>query len=252
MITGLLDKNGNIIEAPYYKIDALCQKITLEYMYKSKEHQNEFIEFASHYTYFSPFFDFVVGKLGYSLINPFLKQDFLLCGTPNRTYYYKKYSELLSDYTLYNFGHNVFGFSSDEDLNIQKFNINEPFHPCFITSELLELVPNNIFGHRELARQTLNLGMIKSKELYLELAKINLDYHDSAEVLMRYMPLLRFDNFLTDKDCIINYREDLINKQQSALIRTLTKRNCLDLDLLADYSKYDKRKRKNREKFFRK
>lgn len=75
MQSGLIDKKGKIINCPYYEIEELCKKITNEFCCESIENQKFFSNFASEYTYFEPYFDFVVGFLGYSLIT--IKQNFM-------------------------------------------------------------------------------------------------------------------------------------------------------------------------------
>jgi len=225
MNSGLIDKNGNKIECDYYEIEELCIKIIENYCALSNENNQKFIEFAAYYTYFSPYFDFVVGELGYNLINPWLQKNFLLCSTTGRrNYKQKKYDKSLDMYVPYEYGQAKIGYSSDRDLQIKPFNQKSGnYYPSFITENLQEMVPN-VNGHRELAKQILNLGMIKDKTLCEEIMKIDFKNTDAAEILMWYWPLLRFDNEDEErKECSIIYRSDNISKEQEELKEKLKK-----------------------------
>ena len=68
--SGLIDKEGNSITCPYYEIEKKNKKIIEQYCLVSEENNQKFLNFSKEYTYFSPYFDFVVGYLGYSLLNP--------------------------------------------------------------------------------------------------------------------------------------------------------------------------------------
>ena len=127
-----------------------------KYCLEGEINHQKFLEFAKDYTYFSPYFDFVVGVLNYSLINPWLQKNTLLCHLSNtRSYKRKKYAANMDMYVPYGYRKAKIGFSSDKDLQIKGFEQTE---------NGMEIIPN-IDGHRELAKQLLNLGMIKDKEL---------------------------------------------------------------------------------------
>lgn len=231
MQSGLITKKGKIINCPYYEIEELCKKITNEFCCESIEKQKFFSNFASEYTYFEPYFDFVVGFLGYSLINPWLQSNKILCGNyENRTYTIKYYSKLLDSYMPMKFNREVLGFSSDFDLQIKPFSQRDNFYNCFITSDLTELAPIAGGGHRELGKQLLNLAMIKDRELCERIIKLDFENTDSAEVLMWYFPMLRFDDYLFDKNKFsIVFRSDNISEKQRKLILDLKKLGCQKL-----------------------
>lgn len=58
MKSGLITKEGKIINCPYYEIEELCKKIVNEFCFESTENQKNFSDFARDYTYFEPYFDF--------------------------------------------------------------------------------------------------------------------------------------------------------------------------------------------------
>lgn len=228
MQSGLIDRKGKIINCPYYEIEELCKKIINKFCCESIENQKFFSNFARDYTYFEPYFDFVVGVLGYSLINPWLQSNKILCGNyENRTYTLKYYSKLLDSYTAIQYNREVLGFSSDIDLQIKPFSQRDNFYNCFITSDLTELVPLAEGGHRELGKQLLNLAMIKDRELCKRILQLDFENTDSAEVLMWYFPMLRFDDYLFNKDNFaLVYRSDNISEKQKKLILNLESLDC--------------------------
>lgn len=227
MQSGLITIEGKIINCPYYEIEKLCKKIINEFCCESIENQKKFSDFARDYTYFEPYFDFVVGVLGYSLLKPWLQQNKILCGNyENRTYTIKYYSKLLDSYMPIQYNKEVLGFSSDVDLQIKPFMQKSNFYNCFITPNLMELVPFDRGGHRELGKQLLNLAMIKDKELCERMIRLDFENTDTAEVLMWYFPLLRFDDYLFNKDNFaLVYRSDNISEKQKKLILDLKKLN---------------------------
>lgn len=226
MQSGLINKDGKIISCFYYEIEDLCKKIIEKYCKENEEKQNIFLEFAKKYTFFNPNFDFVVGVLGYSLLNPWFLKNKILCGNyENQRYFLKGYSEILGIYSPYKFNSEIIGFSSDYQLKVKPFIQENNFYNCFITPDLYELVPC-VKGHRELAQQILNLGMIHDKELCKEIIKIDFLNTDAAEVLMWYFPLLRFDCYDDENSFMLVYRSDNISFEQEDLRKKLEKLNC--------------------------
>lgn len=126
---------------------------------------------------------------------------------------------MLESYTPIQYNKEVLGFSSDVDLQIKPFTQKSNFCNCFITPGLMELVPFDRGGHRELGKQLLNLAMIKDRELCERILQLDFENIDSAEVLMWYFPMLRFDDYLFDKNKFsIVFRSDNISEKQRKLI----------------------------------
>lgn len=73
--TGLISPNGEVHSMNYYELGLYTKKICEQYINKSKQNEEEFKQFFEKYHYFKPYFDFVIFKLGYKIINPFLKED---------------------------------------------------------------------------------------------------------------------------------------------------------------------------------
>ncbi len=239
MIAEILAPNGSKINCPYYEIEEKCQEICKEYCSISEKNLEEFENFSKDYTYFSPYFDFVFGYLGYQLFNISLRPNFLLMGNlENRCYELKKYSKGLEDYIPYNFGKDVMTFVSDQDLSIKPFAIDKDFKPCFITKDLKQIVPK-CGGHRELARTILNLGLIQDRDLCQKILPVDQENTDMAEILMHYYPLLRFDYDEKSKETTIVYDHRLLSSEQSELIKTMQNENRFSLFLFDYYPKYE-------------
>ncbi len=235
MKSGLINRDGKVIECLYYEIENLCREITEQYCLESENNQKEFLNFSKDYTYFTPYFDFVVGVLGYSLINPWLQNNKLLCNIPGTRHYMQKiYSSFTNDYVSYEFGKAKIGFSSDNDLKIEQFSIDKNDYKCLITNELKSLVPI-VGGHRELAKQILNLGMIKDKELCEKISLIEFEKRDMAEVLMYYFPLIRY--FCEDDEFLALFRSDNISEKQNTLVEEFKIKN---REYVLDYCKRSK------------
>lgn len=65
----LLTPENKILKATYSKLRSICMKECLK-----EENIDEFMEFQKDYSYFEPYFDFVMFKLKYILINPIYMQ----------------------------------------------------------------------------------------------------------------------------------------------------------------------------------
>lgn len=221
MNAGLIDSKGKIIECPYYEIENLCKKIIEEYCSLSEENQNNFNDFAKDYTYFSPYFDFAVGVLGYDLVNPFFVQKTILCGNKEKRGFQRKgYSKVLDDYIALDYNKEYFHFSSDMDLQIKPFVQKDIFHKSYITPSLMEMIP--LLHSQEFARQILNLGMIHSKQLCDEIQNLHegeeINYID---VLMRYFPLIELDYNPSLKRNSLSFRSDNITMEQYELCNSI-------------------------------
>lgn len=73
--TKLISPSGEIYSMYYYEIGLFAEKMCRQYIEKNDNNQLEFETFASNYTYFKPYFDFLIFKLGYKIINPFFKDN---------------------------------------------------------------------------------------------------------------------------------------------------------------------------------
>lgn len=75
--TKLISPSGEIHNMEYYEIGLFAEKVCEQYIEKNENNKLEFEKFASNYTYFKPYFDFIIFKLGYKIINPFFKDKII-------------------------------------------------------------------------------------------------------------------------------------------------------------------------------
>ncbi len=75
MKTGLLNKDNEFIELPYYEIGTYAEEICKEYIEASEENKIKFEIFSENYSFFKPYLDFILFELDYKMINPMLHQD---------------------------------------------------------------------------------------------------------------------------------------------------------------------------------
>lgn len=75
MNTSLISPSGEVYDMEYYEIGLFAEKMCKQYIEKSESNKLEFETFANNYTYFKPYFDFLIFKLGYKIINPFFKNN---------------------------------------------------------------------------------------------------------------------------------------------------------------------------------
>ncbi len=72
---GFLTPDNQKIEMNYDEVSFFCEQLCL-----SPENYQRFQKFQQNYTYFSPFFDFLMFELNYVFVNPLLKENtFLKC-----------------------------------------------------------------------------------------------------------------------------------------------------------------------------
>ena len=67
---GFLLPDNSKVFMDYDEVNDYCKNIC-----ESEEYNNEFLDFEKNYTYFDAYFYFVMKKLNYIFINPFLKED---------------------------------------------------------------------------------------------------------------------------------------------------------------------------------
>ncbi len=242
MIAEILAPNGSKISCLYYEIEEKCKEICKEYCSLSLDNLKEFENFSKDYTYFAPYFDFVFGNLEYSLLHFGLNETIMLTGIKKeRVYVLKQYSSYFDKYVTLDFGAKFLHFSSDKDLKIEPFIPERSLEPCFITHDLYKLVPS-IGGHRALAYQLLNLGMIRDKELCEKMFSLKQDQSEMGEILMFLWPLLRFDIYdYLKKQCMVVYHSKNCTQEQLDLISSLMQMGYLSqLNLFDYYPKHDK------------
>lgn len=78
---GFITPQNEVFLMNYNEVNNFCKEICFR-----KDNINDFLEFEKDYTYFYPYFDFVMFKLDYIFINPLLEEDTYLKKIKNALY----------------------------------------------------------------------------------------------------------------------------------------------------------------------
>lgn len=160
--TKLISPNGEIHNILYYEIGLYSEKLCQEYIEKSEENKIEFENFASNYTYFKPYFDFLIFKMGYKIINPFCSKK--LIGYTIGNYFITKGISREDNIKM-----SKYTSVSDKDLQITNYK-DTSLKEGFIDANGIGFKLNRKIGldHSKLCELILNQFMIYNKEIYLD------------------------------------------------------------------------------------
>lgn len=153
MIVKLIDKDQNEYEMEYYKVNDFCKMLC----YK-KENIELFNEFKKDYTYYDPYFDFVIFELGYEMENALFEDETILAVNGE---IFKETSALKG----YVFAHMT--KCSDSILRIEKDDYL--YKDCLVDPNGFNMMSNmraNIRGnHTVTSRTILNQVLIQNKKI---------------------------------------------------------------------------------------
>ena len=76
--TKVIDNNGLMYEVPYYEIGLLSEKIVSSFISKSIENKKIYDEFKENYSSLNPSFDFMISKMEYKILNPFIFEQTIM------------------------------------------------------------------------------------------------------------------------------------------------------------------------------
>lgn len=159
----------------YNEVNDFCKLVC-----EQEKYLEQFNEFSKNYTYFYPYFDFVMFELDYIFINPLLEEGTCLKKVGNALY---KVSEYVLDdeeniyecitslaKSIKNGGNYAdLVACSDKELNIRKCNIAD-IHKCMIDPDGFTMISTNDGekdGNHEVTSSTIiNQLLITSKYLY--------------------------------------------------------------------------------------
>ena len=91
---GFITPNNQKILMDYSKVENFCKEICLK-----EEYQAKFNEFSKKYTYFKPYFDFIMINLEYVFINPLLEEGVYLKGV-GTSFYKVEETDLIDSYGM--------------------------------------------------------------------------------------------------------------------------------------------------------
>lgn len=236
----------------YDEVNDFCESICL-----SDKYIERFKAFSKNYTYFLPYFDFIMFELDYIFINPLLEENTYLRKCGNALYKINKNVieesvtyELIDDYSkrLKN-GKNypIIVSSSDFELKIgpiDKFKIND----CMIDPNgyaLMSTSDGEDYGNHEVTSNTiLNQLLINNKDLYKTFPK-----NYSAMYLIEKFGFIRASSLNSD-GIMIGVERFLTDKLKNIKNKYVEDKNCIFYDLETevkiindDIEKYEVRRR---------
>lgn len=210
--SGLINKNGELLECKYYELEEHCINIVNDYCEKSEDNREQFDKFSKSYQMFRPYFDFVVCVLGYKVLNPEMEKDFILIGKNNHMYIYKKDEDLNQSKSF------CYDLSDDITLNVYPMTLDSStFSDYLIDGDCNHILPNDMSGHVHIFRQILNMMLISNEDICKDYLKYNLDV---GMFVQRYYPLLRFQTYRMGNMVIVksyHRKDNLTIKQQNFL-----------------------------------
>lgn len=219
----LISKDNQQIKCKYYELDRICQGI-IQNETKNFYVQKKFIEFSQKYSYFTPFFDFVLQELGYKLINAFGVQNAVMYAVNNQIHW----AHGNQDYVL-------FSTFDDEHIGLEKMS-KENLKLCMLDENLYGIAPKNM-GHELVSRLILHNYFLYDKELfqkYVEDSQGNFYFFNHTNFLMENKSFLRLEvnhkneknqHFVAFKNRDINYEvqgyKENLSQEQDTFIKEL-------------------------------
>ncbi len=165
----LLSPKNEKIVGDYLEIGRICVDLCQSYCNNSLQCKKEFLIFSREYTFFQPYFDFVLSKLGYIMINPLLEQDVV--------WYYdhgkivrKKIANVL-DYSymqIRNFKNTIYYYPMLDrtSVNIHPIDYNKPINSIIDSNgNQIEVDITEENHHDDLFERILNQLLLVSPEL---------------------------------------------------------------------------------------
>jgi len=230
-LNATLIKNEIFIPCFYYEIEQKCIDIITQYCQQSIENQKEFDDFSKNYHTFKPYFDFVICKLGYKVLNHDLKPNAILYGKDNHM--------CVACDTLPQTNGFCYDLSDDKTLNIHPMTLDPgDFKDCLIDWNGNYLLPEDMCGHVHILQQLLNLLLISNKEICEEYSTYE---SDTGFFVQRYLPLIRFQGEMQRKMVLtqIVIRKSNITIAQNNFIEYLLDNRYLFNSCIIDCGRYD-------------
>lgn len=219
----LIDKYGNKEEIPYYSIE---QKFIDIIETANEDIKKQFEEFKQKYKYFTPYFDFGIFHLGYTIENPMGYDERLLVAHNDRIYIlknmnYEKYKTEPVKYSDYEY----FTVCDDETLKIKTVQ----YDPKYFDNGIIDHENNfiSLAGmriHQNLAILIVNQMIIRNKNIFECFLNYPEDYFKEISFLEDEIGFIRFG---IEGVVLLTYRKSKISDKQKSYIDYLEKNDLL-------------------------
>ncbi|HHW69212.1 MAG TPA: hypothetical protein GX747_02570 [Tenericutes bacterium] len=211
--------NNEIIEVKPEEINLFCKKTCEKYVLESAENKKEFDSFSTKYTFFKPYYDFVMHKLKY------IHVGFLL---DNTKYVYSKDNKLIPcDYNFETIDYNeliskkpdsfIIYDGSDETIGLK----DEETHftgTGYILPNKQFLSCNKLEGHDEQADAIMNQLIVENKYILNDYYnKVRYKYPSNSDYLCQRLGFIKKTRAHSGFHTIF-YNKKLMNLEQINLI----------------------------------
>lgn len=192
--------------------------------------KEKYIAFSQKYTYFTPFFDFVLQELEYKLINAFGVENAIMYADDNEIYWVHENQNCV-----------LFPASDDQHIGLYKMSKDE-LELCMLDERLNGIAPTNL-GHELISRLILHNYFLSDKELfqkYIVECESIFYFFNHTEFLIKNKPFLRVEvnhkneknkHFAVFKNRDVNYEIqgylENVSPKQEVLLKELKEKGIL-------------------------
>lgn len=214
MKTGVVDKNGNLIEMPYYEIGNFFKNIVKEYISLNEDNKAVYDDFKKDYLFFKPYYDFAIFKLGYKILNPLFNENTLGYAKDNKIIVENMYDDALKYY---------YSKTNDNEIEVKYADPNNIFS-CIIDQDgrCFKVDREKDQFHEQIFEQVLNQIIIYNK-IICE------DYYNNC-VVNHIFPNINFYfrdrlGFIQKSENYILYNKSLVNDYTMNLLNKIMDEN---------------------------
>lgn len=265
--TGFITPDKKVIYLDYYNINEFAKEICENYIKDNDYNLNVFNNFKKDYIQFDPYFDFIICKLNYSMINPLNFKNYILYKN-NNNLFLKNFDCNKQDIKIKINQYPVKRYtkSSDKELGIKNFAPDEDIDAIILNNGLIVTV-DRAKGqiHQIVAEQILNQYLIKNRELYLDFLKyLKNEFYIKRHIgpddylsnfAIKYLSWnlgnIWYSKFVDSTSCV--YNGDLLNNVTSEIIDKikLGSTSVLCEANIARLNKFNKKEIKNYQKIIK-
>lgn len=228
----LIDKNGNEEEINYYELESRLEEIIKSL---PESEYNQFLDFAANYQVFSPYFDYAILKLGYSIVNPMGYNGIIKCENGNM-YLYKQVirhqEELLDKVRIYPGDKDTIKVSpvpyDKEKMSSGVLDHYNNYYTIDNISSVHSAVPINI----------VNQIILKNKEMYELFKSYQPGFLREMSFLENCLGFVRISFSHDDDFMMTTYCGSKISSRQQDYMSYLKSIGLLESDFCLDREKY--------------